>query len=417
MTTPIGASDNKDAAAMLDSLPERVVRYRVPDLVITYCNSAWAAQYNLAPGEALGHPLDQFLSTDGRAGLEAQLALLGPHDLIRVDSVARAAPNAPGRWVEWVDQYIPGDDGDEILAVGRDVTGRHEAEVKLADSEARFHDLADKTADVVWHFVLRPYPHFDYMSPSVQVILGYSPEFFLDDFRRFLDILDDEGKALVNRALQGDPMPERFDLKYRRADGVIRIGETQTTLLRGGLQGVGRDVTELRRLQDNMAALALRDPLTGLANRRLFQELLKADLARTQRSALPLVVAYLDLDGLKDVNDNYGHDAGDLVLCETARRLVSAVRRADIVARLGGDEFAVVHEPNDPTSLDLVDRLDRALRAPICVSPTVWVSCPASIGVADTRTSGYDAADLIAVADEAMYDVKRARQDATASTR
>ncbi len=120
---------------------------------------------------------------------------------------------------------------------------------------------------------------------------------------------------------------------------------------------------------------------------------------------------------MKDVNDNHGHDAGDLVLCETARRLVAAVRRADIVARLGGDEFAVVYELNDPSSLDLVDRLDRALRAPIGIGPTTWVSCPASIGLADTRTAGYDAADLIAAADEAMYDVKRARRAATASTR
>ena len=135
----------------------------------------------------------------------------------------------------------------------------------------------------------------------------------------------------------------------------------QTTRIRGGLQGVSRDVTELRHLQEKLEALALRDPLTGLANRRLFNELLDADLARTQRSGLPLAVAFLDLDGFKNVNDTYGHDVGDLVLCETARRLVSTVRGADIVARLGGDEFVVVYEPNDPNSSNLIERMDRAL--------------------------------------------------------
>ena len=131
------------------------------------------------------------------------------------------------------------------------------------------------------------------------------------------------------------------------------------------MQGVTRDVTELRRLQDRLAALALRDPLTGLANRRLLDELLDAELARTQRSEVPLAVAYIDLDGLKQVNDTYGHDAGDMVLCETARRLVAIVRGADVVARLGGDEFVVVYEPNDPSSDRLVDRIDEALVEPI----------------------------------------------------
>ena len=129
------------------------------------------------------------------------------------------------------------------------------------------------------------------------------------------------------------------------------IGETQTTVVRDAVQGVTRDVTELRRLQDRLAALALRDPLTGLANRRLLDELLDAELARTQRNDVPLAVAYIDLDGLKQVNDTYGHDAGDAVLCEAARRLVSIVRGADVVARLGGDEFVVVYEPRDPSRI------------------------------------------------------------------
>ena len=283
---------------------------------------------------------------------------------------------------------------------------------KLAESEVRFRDLADKSADVVWRFILEPSPHFDYISPSVENILGYPPSYFLEDFGRMLDILDDEGRIAVQRAVEGKQGIEQFDFHLRHANGSIVVGETRTTAVRGGLQGVSRDVTELRRLQDSMAALALRDSLTGLANRRLFKELLDADLARTARNGLSLAIAFLDLDGLKQVNDTYGHDAGDKVLCETARRLMSIVRGADTVARIGGDEFVIVFEPNDPSSQNLVQRVDAALAQPIDVTPTISVVCPASIGVADTRTVGSNAAALLAAADEAMYAVKRARQTA-----
>jgi diguanylate cyclase (GGDEF)-like protein/PAS domain S-box-containing protein len=409
VTTLVDEMYNEDATAMLDALPERVILYRLADLTISYCNTAWAAQYKLEPDQAIGRPLQQFLTEDGLASLEFELARLGPDNPVLVDCVVRGAPNAPGQWVEWADRYLTGADGAEILAVGRDVTARHDAELKLAESEARFRHLADNSIDVVWHIILDPFPHFDYISPSVEKSLGYPPSFFLDDITQFLGILDDEGRAAIQRDLHGEPMPERYDFHFRHADGSIVVGETQITRLRGGLQGVSRDVTELRQIEAKVTALALRDPLTGLANRRLFFELLEADLARTQRSGLPLAVAFLDLDGLKQVNDTHGHDAGDLVLCETARRLVSIVRGADIVARFGGDEFAVVYEPNDPNSANLIERIDRALSTPIAINPTTVVNCPASIGIADTRTVGTDPTALLAAADDAMYEMKRAR--------
>ena len=400
----------EDSAAMLDALPERVNRYRLPDLAITYCNAAWAAQYNVEPTRAIGRPLDQFLSDDELAGLQSQLAVLGPENPILVDSVARAVPHAKPQWLEWVDRYLTGPDGAAVLSVGRDVSERHEAEVQLAESEARFRDLADKSADVVWRFTLEPTPHFEYMSPSVENILGYPPSYFLGDFSRILDILDDAGRTAVVHALQDSQISERFDFHFRHANGSTIIGETRTTLVQGGLQGVSRDVTELRQLQASMADLALRDPLTGLANRRLFDELLDAALARTERNGTPLAVAFLDLDDFKSVNDKHGHDVGDLVLRETAHRLLAIVRGADSVARIGGDEFVIVYESNHTTSYNLVKRIDRALSAPIKITPTTFVRCSPSIGIADTLAVGYDGTALLAAADDAMYTMKRTRQ-------
>jgi diguanylate cyclase (GGDEF)-like protein len=267
----------------------------------------------------------------------------------------------------------------------------------------------------VWRFIFEPTPHFDYISPSVENILGYPPSYFLEDFTRMLEILDDDGRAAIERSVHGSKILAQFDFHFHHADGSLVVGETRAIAISGGLQGVSRDVTELRRLQESMAALALHDPLTGLANRRLFRDLLDAGLARTSRNGLPLAVAFVDLDDFKNVNDSHGHDVGDLVLCETARRLVATVRGTDTVARFGGDEFVIVYDPNDASSHNIVDRIDQALSAPIYVTLDMVVTCPASIGSADTRTVGYHAEALITAADQAMYEVKRARRLARVS--
>lgn len=397
-------------AVVLDALPERVSRYRVADHVITYCNPAWATEYGVTPAQAIGRVLDDFMSEDEAVGMRSQLELLGPDAPILVDTVARATPGPDQKWLEWIDRYLDSADGAEVLSIGRDVTRRRNAEVHLAETEAGFRDLADRSVDVVWRFGLKPIPHFDYMSPSVESISGYPPSYFLEDFSRLMQVLDEEDMALIARALSGEEMPDRFDIRFRHANGSINIAETRTSAVEGGLQGVSRDVTELRRLQDEMSTLALRDPLTGLANRRLFSELLDADLARTQRDGLPLAIAFLDLDGLKNVNDIYGHDAGDHVLRETARRLRKVLRGADIVARIGGDEFVIVYAPNDANSFNLIPRIDRALAEPIFISDMTSVLCPASIGVSDTSKVGYASAALLAAADKAMYETKRARK-------
>jgi diguanylate cyclase (GGDEF)-like protein/PAS domain S-box-containing protein len=402
-------ADLESAALMLDAIPDHVSRFRLSDHVITYCNVAWAALYHRTPGSAVGLPLETFLSTDEIAGLTAQLARLGPDAPVLEDVAPRAVAHAPMRWLQWIDRYLVGQHGDEILSIGRDVTARYNAEAELAASEARYRELADKSADVVWRFTLEPTPHFDYMSPSVESILGYPPSYFLDCFTRMLDILDESSASTIGRAFNGERVLEHFDCHFRHADGSTVIGETRTARVRGGLQGVSRDVTELRRLQADVAALALRDPLTGLANRRLLEELLDAELERTQRHGVTLALAFVDLDGFKAVNDTHGHECGDLVLREIAHRLLGVVRDADTVARVGGDEFVIVFEPNDSNSRHLIERVEQALSVPITLTATADVFCRASVGVANTRQVGYSRTALLAEADRAMYESKRAR--------
>ena len=157
-------------------------------------------------------------------------------------------------------------------------------------------------------------------------------------------------------------MPERSDIRGWRADGTAMITEVHFTMIPGGLQGVGSDVTEIRRLQAELAEQALHDALTGLANRHLVDELMAVGLARAERQGTLLAVAFVDLDDFKSVNDTYGHDAGDEVLHEAAGRMLSVARSADIVARIGGDEFLIVFEPNESGQDNLVARLERRAR-------------------------------------------------------
>jgi diguanylate cyclase (GGDEF)-like protein len=178
-----------------------------------------------------------------------------------------------------------------------------------------------------------------------------------------------------------------------------------------------QDITERRRAEQDLRDLAavlseraVRDPLTGLANRVLFEERLRAALARDARTGRGTGVLFLDLDGFKEINDRYGHDAGDAVLRGVARRLTAAVRPSDTVARLGGDEFVVLVEAAQPADVEpLVARLRRSVHEPFAVAGADAVRVGVSIGSAWCARGEADPRTLLRHADEAMYLDKRGR--------
>ena len=175
-----------------------------------------------------------------------------------------------------------------------------------------------------------------------------------------------------------------------------------TVLEKGELQ---RSLSEVTRLQQQLAHQALHDPLTGLGNRSLLMDRLGHALRRSARDRRHVALLFLDLDGFKPVNDTYGHDAGDRVLQAVADRLRGRVRASDTTGRLGGDEFVVLAEGLDEQeAARLADDLLDTLRAPIDVG-TVTVAVQASIGVALAHTGTAD--ELLQAADAAMYTAKR----------
>ena len=163
---------------------------------------------------------------------------------------------------------------------------------------------------------------------------------------------------------------------------------------------------ELSRQKEEMEYLALHDTLSGLPNRNLLNDRLEKRIAVSQRDRGCFALAMIDLDGFKDINDTLGHDAGDAVLQEIARRLSACVRSVDTVARVGGDEFVLLLDDLDTAgSLDICQRAAAEIARPVSVRGSE-VRVGASIGIAMFPRHGEDVEMLTRHADQAMYAVK-----------
>ena len=179
-----------------------------------------------------------------------------------------------------------------------------------------------------------------------------------------------------------------------------------------GTFGITRDVTAQIKAERDLAYQVLHDSVTGLANRYCLMDRLTQALVAMERRSGHLAILFLDLDHFKEVNDTYGHDAGDLVLAEVARRLTTLSRRTDTVARLGGDEFVVLCaslSDEDDASL-VAQRIVEGIRVPIERDGLEFaVTC--SVGIIETSDPRADPEDLIRGADEAMYEAKASGRD------
>ena len=189
-----------------------------------------------------------------------------------------------------------------------------------------------------------------------------------------------------------------------------RPWDTEEALLFESAAAIVRVILEHEVIQREMARQARTDPLTGLLNRRAFQEELARRLERLDREELPGTLIYVDLDRMKGLNDNFGHEKGDEALVRTAKLLRDITRPTDLVARLGGDEFAIWLDGADQfTAAERAEALRLAAPDALQVdTPAGPVSVTLSIGIASRAAGGPEDIDgLVRHADEAMYEVKR----------
>jgi diguanylate cyclase (GGDEF)-like protein len=172
------------------------------------------------------------------------------------------------------------------------------------------------------------------------------------------------------------------------------------------------NIDERKRVHDELHHRAFHDELTGLPNRAMFMDALRQALSRAERKKSAVSVLFIDLDHFKAVNDNFGHDMGDLLLQQVAARIQACVREGDVVGRLGGDEFVVLIEDTLPSEdvRRIAEKILTALR-PVYVLGRHTANVTSSIGISTHPQDGADLNSLLSAADHAMYQAKTDGRD------
>lgn len=302
----------------------------------------------------------------------------------------------------------------------------------LHDSQALYRLLTEDAQDVLWRTDARLV--VTYISPADERLRGFRTDEVLG--RHVFDMFNDEGVALVKGMIQRRALEEasgtpvgflNFQVQHRCKDGRLIWGEVMSKPDRNaqgeiiGYHGITREITERKRLEEQVRQLAFYDPLTHLANRRLMLEHLEQAMSASKRSHRHGALLFLDLDNFKPLNDTHGHGVGDLLLIEVAERLKTCVREADTVARFGGDEFVVLlcelstsHDEAIDQAASIAEKIRARLAEPYALQATpagqppatIGHQCTASIGVALFHGREESLKGVVDGADAAMYQAK-----------
>jgi len=257
-----------------------------------------------------------------------------------------------------------------------------------------------------------------FVSQGCARLTGYEPEDLINNrVASYASLMDEEDSerilAEVQAALDND---ESFSLEYglTRQDGSRiwvwergrGVEEEDGTVV---LEGIVLDISDRKTLENELEEMATRDPLTGLFNRREMSRLLEEELDRARRYQRPMAVLWVDFDHFKDVNDTFGHAAGDSVLRSISRLLLGSVRSVDAIGRFGGEEFVIVLPEMDlEEARDTAERLRRKVaEKPQPLGNGQEVPLTISVGVAVYPDHGQTASTLCAAADKAMYLAKQ----------
>jgi diguanylate cyclase (GGDEF)-like protein/PAS domain S-box-containing protein len=295
----------------------------------------------------------------------------------------------------------------------------------LQEVEQRFRDLVERVPAVTYVAEPGEDGRWRYASPQIETMLGYSPEEWLADPLLWANRLHPEDRERVveeEERFASTRVPLACDYRMIARDGTVvwvrddAVFRTRRAGRADVMDGILTDITELKVMEGQLRHLANHDHMTGLCNRHRFEEELSRALAYTRRYGTPGALLMLDLDGVKEVNDELGHHAGDALLKLVASGMRDRLRAVDTVGRLGGDEFGVFLPGVDEAGAlavgeDLVERI-RLTRMEL---EGRSVGTTASLGITLLRDGAeVDSERLLMQADSAMYEAKHAGGDRVA---
>jgi diguanylate cyclase (GGDEF)-like protein/PAS domain S-box-containing protein len=304
-----------------------------------------------------------------------------------------------------------------LCGMGLDISLRHQQDQQLRLRERALH--AASNGIVISRCSGKDNP-VEYVNPAFERITGYRLAEAVGRDCRFLAApgMDEEARALLRRAV--DQRHEvNVTFRNHRKNGELFWNDLTVTPVadeRGHVThfiGVINDVTAFKQRAAVLEHEVNHDALTGLANRTLLWDRLDQAIHMAQRNKSLVATVLMDLNGFKQINDSFGHEAGDEVLTVVAQRLLASVRDSDTVARLSGDEFVLVlvNQPSLRFTLRMVERLRLSMDKPVVFDDNA-IEVGASIGVSVYPHDGNSAFELVRAADVAMYHAKATREGA-----
>jgi diguanylate cyclase (GGDEF)-like protein/PAS domain S-box-containing protein len=348
-----------------------------------------------------------------RAGqfLTREYEALAPIDLtFRQVSGATVDVQLTARWTTWGEQSA-------IQIMLRDVTELKQMQNRLTVASERLHAALENAGEGIWNWDIANDTYE--FSNGVRTLLAIPLHEPIPERISVSDFIHPDDAARVNGSLQtylagGSPSYE-CEFRIRARDGKWKWVLSRGTIVSRDssgkhliMTGTICDITERKESEATVWRHANLDALTGIPNRRLFRERLDQEMHRSRRYGHQVAILYIDLDRFKEVNDLYGHDAGDRVLVDAVQRMQRCVRQTDTVARLGGDEFAILMtELNDSGHIEFVcQNLLASLSSPFQLQQN-QAYLTASVGVAVHPIDAADPEDLLRRADQAMFAAKR----------
>jgi diguanylate cyclase (GGDEF)-like protein/PAS domain S-box-containing protein len=408
-------SDQNYLEQVIDGMPAGLIVVDAGCRVLSM-NQAMSDMLGL-PAEALAERplLDALIPSVELAGRAAAALASGtPQDGVAAAVAVSVGGHAEGlRWFEFNIRRTRQGGAFLLLLIGQDVTFRRQARLRLQESEEFFRLTFSQAA--IGIALLSREGRFLRVNRRLSGIVGYTEIELLQRFFHQITCPDElpEDRALVARLVGGELRDFQRETRYRRKDGSLVWVALSASTMREAASGQLRvivaveDISRRKEAEEALLRMASHDALTGLPNRLLLQDRLQQAIVQAQRSGRQVGVMFVDLDRFKHVNDSLGHEAGDRLIVEIARRLGAVLRESDTVARQGGDEFVVVlAELGGPDDAALVARklLDGLFQPLTLAGQEVFPS--GSLGIAMYPRDGADCEALLKAADSAMYHAK-----------